>query len=153
MAACHPNFFTSGVVPKILIYDGDGHFGNGCVDIMQQFPSDFSHVTYMGESYGINKDKPVSQIADIDFSQYGLVLYQAGADAHEDDPYGVGYLSTSKFVTRDHLMFSRMNRAGVPYVWNLAGGYNGQRTIKLHAMTWENYVSAAHMHTLVQVRP
>jgi acetoin utilization deacetylase AcuC-like enzyme len=49
-----------------------------------------------------------------------LVLYQAGADPHVDDPLG-GILSSQEMSARDRLVFERLGH--VPMVWNLAGGY------------------------------
>ena len=49
-----------------------------------------------------------------------LVLYQAGADPHIDDPLG-GILTTAQMSARDRLVFEKLGH--LPLVWNLAGGY------------------------------
>ena len=50
-----------------------------------------------------------------------LVLYQAGADLHVDDPMG-GVLKTEQLYERDQAMREvAMHR--VPLVWNIGGGY------------------------------
>lgn len=54
--------------------------------------------------------------------QYDLVLYQAGADIHVDDPLG-GLLTTDQMKQRDISIFSNCARLQIPLVWNLAGGY------------------------------
>lgn len=54
--------------------------------------------------------------------EYNLVLYQAGADIHIDDPLG-GLLTTEQMIFRDELVFRGCARFGIPIVWNLAGGY------------------------------
>jgi acetoin utilization deacetylase AcuC-like enzyme len=51
-----------------------------------------------------------------------LLLYQAGADSHINDPLG-GYLSTEAMRLRDDTVFKAARQAGVPVAWNLAGGY------------------------------
>jgi len=50
------------------------------------------------------------------------LLYQAGADAHIDDPLG-GWLTTAQMRQRDALVFEAALGYGIPVVWNLAGGY------------------------------
>jgi acetoin utilization deacetylase AcuC-like enzyme len=51
-----------------------------------------------------------------------VILYQAGADPHIDDPLG-GFLTTQQLRERDRLVFETANLLGVPIAWNLAGGY------------------------------
>ena len=63
----------------------------------------------------------VDELADCD-----LVLYQAGADPHVNDPLG-GWLTTDELRRRDAIVFERLRALGVPVVWNLAGGYQQER--------------------------
>lgn len=65
-----------------------------------------------------------------------VVLYQAGADAHEDDPLG-GWLTTEEMVERDRIVFETLARKGIPVAWNLAGGYQEpiERVLGLHSDT------------------
>lgn len=51
-----------------------------------------------------------------------VLLDQAGADAHVDDPLG-GWLTTAQLAERDRIVFETAHRIGLPLVWNLAGGY------------------------------
>ena len=51
-----------------------------------------------------------------------VILYQAGADPHINDPLG-GFLTTNQLRERDRLMFEAANSIGIPIAWNLAGGY------------------------------
>jgi acetoin utilization deacetylase AcuC-like enzyme len=51
-----------------------------------------------------------------------VVLYQAGADPHLDDPLG-GWLTTEQLRRRDAGVFASFREIGVPVAWNLAGGY------------------------------
>lgn len=51
-----------------------------------------------------------------------LIIYQAGADQHIDDPYG-GLLTSEQMKKRDFLVFEYAKSKGIPLVWNLAGGY------------------------------
>ena len=49
-----------------------------------------------------------------------VVLYQAGADPHIDDPLG-GILTTQQMSARDQWVFERLGH--LPMGWNLPGGY------------------------------
>jgi acetoin utilization deacetylase AcuC-like enzyme len=55
-----------------------------------------------------------------------LVLYQAGADPHIDDPQG-GWLTTIQLWQRDAMVFEALSKLKVPVAWNLAGGYQVER--------------------------
>jgi len=55
-------------------------------------------------------------------SDCDVMLYQAGADPHIDDPLG-GWLTTAQLRERDRVVFESAKRYGVPIAWNLAGGY------------------------------
>lgn len=72
------------------------------------------------------------------FGDCDLVLYQAGADPHEDDPLG-GSLTTAELRRRDECAFRVLGAAGVPVVWNLAGGYQEpvSRVLDLHLQTFD----------------
>jgi acetoin utilization deacetylase AcuC-like enzyme len=51
-----------------------------------------------------------------------VILYQAGADPHVDDPLG-GWLTTEQLAQRDRIVFETARAMQVPIAWNLAGGY------------------------------
>ncbi len=69
-----------------------------------------------------------------------LVLYQAGADAHRNDPLG-GLLSNRELLERDQFVFSQLRKAEIPVAWNLAGGYQRdefgsiEKVLKIHRQT------------------
>lgn len=116
-----------GLVQRIGILDCDFHYGNGTDDIIAMTQSDWVHnITnsrgYKGET-GRGDDflealpALVRQLAGCD-----LILYQAGADAHVDDPLG-GFLTTHQMRLRDRIVFNEISALGIPLVWNLAGGY------------------------------
>ncbi len=58
-------------------------------------------------------------------SDCDVVLYQAGADPHRDDPLG-GWLTTRQLHERDEVVFQSLAARAVPVAWNLAGGYQQQ---------------------------
>ena len=67
----------------------------------------------------------------------GIIMYQAGADAWDQDPYGAGYLDQLGMMRRDQGTFDAAQRAGVPLVFNLAGGYSNpmQKVLDIHLST------------------
>jgi acetoin utilization deacetylase AcuC-like enzyme len=65
-----------------------------------------------------------------------VVLYQAGADPHIDDPLG-GFLTTSQMAMRDWKVFQGLKERGIAVAWNLAGGYQSplSKVVQLHLNT------------------
>ena len=75
----------------------------------------------------ILKSKGSKFINEIDsilepFKDCDLIIYQAGADQHIDDPYG-GLLTYEQMKQRDRKVFEFAKATRIPIVWNLAGGY------------------------------
>lgn len=70
------------------------------------------------------------------FYSADLVLYQAGADCHVDDPLG-GWLTTEEMKDRDETILEYFYKVGMPVAWNLAGGYQDeyQNVLDLHLNT------------------
>lgn len=127
------------LVSRIGILDCDYHFGDGTADIIQQLrlQDEVIHVT-SGAGYQCNAD---SFFTDLErglkkFEHCDLLLYQAGADPHVDDPLG-GFLTSAQMAKRDRLVFEYTKRQGLPLVWNLAGGYQTpvSKVIDLHTTT------------------
>lgn len=129
---------------KVLILDFDQHYGDGTDALIKRFDLEDSvtHIT-AGKSY--NSAKQVLGITHqvdhmLKTGAYGLVLFQAGADIHVDDPLG-GILTTEQMRQRDANIFAACKRNDVPLVWNLAGGYqrdeNGgiEPVVALHRQT------------------
>ena len=74
-----------------------------------------------------------------------IVLYQAGADPHVDDPLG-GFLTTTQLATRDWKVFDGLRQHGIPVAWDLAGGYQTplSKVIEIHVNTFRAAVATAH---------
>lgn len=136
---------AAGLVERVLILDCDQHYGDGTQDIIETVGVDWvTHVTHGGGLPGSyrNRSEMLAMIRQHvpAFAERGLVLYQAGADCHVDDPLG-GFLSTEEMAERDRLAFSLAVQHRVPLVWNLAGGYQRDRrgtiepVLRLHRQT------------------
>lgn len=118
-----------GLVRRVAILDCDVHYGNGTDDIitrlglqdqiahhtMGQYFVDEQSVGHQAKHFMAWLNTATQQSADAD-----LVIYQAGADPHINDPLG-GLLTTREMLKRDLVVFRAFR--GRPLVWNLAGGY------------------------------
>jgi len=132
-----------GLVDKVLILDFDQHYGNGTQDIIDHFDLDWvTHIT-AGRSYN-TADEALGQIRMLKryADKVDLVLYQAGADIHVDDPLG-GIMTTEQMYKRDRYVLRTCCQYGMPLVWNLAGGYQRDKTggiepvLALHRQTMD----------------
>lgn len=154
---------------RICIIDADMHHGNGTDDILDKLPhlrekiihfslGDWFDMPEDADDYmdcflpghtvdqylGSNVKNTSSDKIQVlrPFAKPDLIIYQAGADVHIDDPYG-GILNTDQIYERDRRMFSLAKDAGIPIAWNLAGGYqtdeNGsiQKVLDLHLNTFK----------------
>lgn len=120
---------------RVVIIDGDGHHGDGTDNILEHFSNkamfaNIDNVTGMRAKTWRRMIGTALADGPID-----LLIYQAGADAHEADPFGAGYLSTEEMQARDEWIFTFAAKNAVPVVWNLAGGYAGENTYRLHEQT------------------
>jgi acetoin utilization deacetylase AcuC-like enzyme len=132
---------SEGLVRRVMILDCDQHFGDGTEEILERLGLEgtVENVTF-GRWFGRPADasaylaeliRQVSRLPDFD-----LVLYQAGADVHVEDPLG-GVLTTEQMIERDRIVFEAARNADIPIAWNLAGGYQDplNRVVELHVNT------------------
>lgn len=134
-------------VEKVGIVDCDAHYGNGTDDIIEKkkLSNYIRHYTFGAED-NHNPDWKGDERADnwllrlpeilAPFQDCQVILYQAGADAHADDPLGGG-LTTEQMAKRDVIVFSTFRKYGIPVAWNLAGGYQYpiEKVLQLHDNT------------------
>lgn len=131
---------ASGEANRVGILDFDQHEGDGTDNIIRRLNIDWiTHFT-AGKHYHFTAQAPgfldaipqiVAGMTDCD-----VILYQAGADPHVDDPLG-GWLTAEQLSIRDELVFATAAELGVPLAWNLAGGYQVplRRVLKVHNNT------------------
>lgn len=115
---------AEGKVQRVGILDCDQHYGDGTDDIIQAHHIDW--IRHLSKER-TDPDEAEAYLSDLpaavrSFADCDLLMYQAGADPHVDDPLG-GFLSTEQLARRDHIVFSTAKAMGIPVVWNLAGGY------------------------------
>ncbi|MEY4064525.1 MAG: hypothetical protein RIR26_733 [Pseudomonadota bacterium] len=131
---------------RVAIVDADQHYGDGTDDILSHLGiKDIFHFTF-GRHFRTRHDsaeylKTARAIPEM-VKKFGadIVLYQAGADVHVDDPLG-GVLTSEQIAERDESIVAGCWREGIPVAWNLAGGYqrdadNGiSKVINIHLET------------------
>lgn len=141
--------FATGQTRKVAIIDCDYHYGDGTQAIVEalNLQEQVLHVTL-----GLTHKRP-DQASDYltkmrelrqSLASFGpdIILYQAGADTHIDDPLG-GLLTTEQMRERDRILFSVAHELGIPVAWNLAGGYQVEpdgsipKVVALHLNTFE----------------
>lgn len=116
----------AGLVSRVAILDCDAHYGNGTDSIINELNIDWIEHHTQGREFGTAfnaADGAYERWLDAAIercSTCDLVLYQAGADPHIDDPLG-GILTTDQMAARDRKVLEKLGQ--LPMVWNLAGGY------------------------------
>ena len=127
---------------KVAILDLDQHYGNGTDSIINELrlKNKVAHWT-LGSS-GVNTrnahlfiDWLPGKIEQC-FAGADVLIYQAGADCHKDDPLG-GRFTTEQMFLRDRAVFQTAKRLGLPVAWNLAGGYQDpvEKVVAIHRNT------------------
>jgi acetoin utilization deacetylase AcuC-like enzyme len=132
---------------RIGILDFDQHYGNGSTDIIRKLGLHWVE-HYSAAACWDRVEQAESFLDEIQaimrsFSACDLLLYQAGADPHINDPLG-GWLSTAQLRERDRRVFTSCRAMGLPVAWNLAGGYqtNLRKVLDIHDNTMLECLSA-----------
>lgn len=115
------------LVERVGILDFDMHYGDGTQTIIEHLHAEDWITHYSAGKEYLHPNQAQEFLDRIDeyveyMKECDVILYQAGADPHIDDPLG-GWLTTDQLAERDRLVFSAARRQGVPIAWNLAGGY------------------------------
>ena len=142
---------------KIFVLDCDQHGGNGTAEFTRRLDNLFNFSIY-GLPFGcptyaraqtrhIHKDRG-------NFAQYALavheglqqarewgadlVIYQAGMDCHQADPFGSSWFSAELIQKREEMVFNLAKRHQLPLMFVLAGGYQPlDDLVKLHLLTFQ----------------
>ncbi len=144
----------------VAIVDCDRHFGNGTQDIIERLHLEdrVPHWTYGRDVpsgyHRTNFEKQIRQFINSFAMQTEpgrrVLLYQAGADVHVNDPLGPGPtrgMTDDDLRQRERLIFTLCRDLRIPVVWNLAGGYQRDqhdgisKVLELHRATMEECVA------------
>jgi acetoin utilization deacetylase AcuC-like enzyme len=131
---------AAGEADRVGILDFDNHYGDGTDHIISRLHIDWITHYSAGRAYFDSGDAgrflaaiagKIEAMRDCD-----VILYQAGADPHIDDPLG-GWLTTEQLFERDRLVFQSAHALSVPVAWNLAGGYQSplRKVLDIHDNT------------------
>ncbi len=127
---------------RVFVIDCDEHGGNGTEEFAAILPN-LHTASVFGTRFGCRGgerswafpvnvrrfgfevyEAALATIFDlVDRVEPDLVLYQAGADCHIDDPKGRAGLSTRQLFQRDVMVFEAMAARAIPLVFVVAGGY------------------------------
>lgn len=141
-------------VRRVAIVDCDYHYGDGTQAIIDAYGlgGQIDHLSF-GKSYrkphqaDAYLDEVIGLRARFREQRPDIILYQAGADTHVDDPLG-GLLTTEQMRRRDREVFDLARALQIPVTWNLAGGYQVEpdgsipRVVELHLNTFEEALAA-----------
>jgi acetoin utilization deacetylase AcuC-like enzyme len=104
------------------------HYGNGTQDIVDRLGLRFiRHYSFGGDRLA-SLESSEQWLAELPGIVQGIarevdvIIYNAGADPHVDDPLG-GLLTTEQLLRRDEIVFEAARQFGVPVAVSLAGGY------------------------------
>ena len=146
-----------GLIERAAIVDLDVHQGNGTNAIFAGDDSVFTFSMHGRRNYpfikvpgsldveledGCADDDYLAPLADalplvISRARPDLVVYLAGADAHEGDRLGRLRLTAGGLARRDVMVLQSAREVGIPVVVTIAGGYGHDTgvTVGLHAET------------------
>lgn len=137
---------------RVGILDCDMHDGNGTDAILARLgASSWVHHFNTGARFH-RPEEAAAFLARLpaiarEMRDCDVVLYQAGADPHVDNPLG-GWLTTDQLRERDRIVFDTLASLGVPVAWNLAGGYQKEpdgsipRVLEIHENTARAAIAA-----------
>ena len=135
---------------RVFVLDCDEHGGNGTEEFTHRLPNLYNF-SINGTGFGMrggersicrtlrpvtNDFGPYHQALDDAFDKIeawrpDIVLYQAGADPHINDPLGSLGMTTEQMFDRDRIVFQRCKERRVPVLFVLAGGYQEPIETKL----------------------
>ncbi|MDQ3555478.1 MAG: histone deacetylase [Gemmatimonadota bacterium] len=136
-----------GLARRVAILDCDQHFGDGTRDIIRRLGLGWiAHYTYGASPVKAEASAAwlakLPELVSETLRDCELVLYQAGADPHREDPLG-GAFTTDQLAERDRIVYETCRELGVPVVTTLAGGYQKpvEKVVQLHVNTLLRYAA------------
>ena len=142
---------------RVFILDCDQHMGDGTVELANRIDNLFNFSIY-GFPLGVTaNERSASHLihkTSGNFAQYtmaiyeafqraidwqaDIIVYQAGMDCHQHDPFGSKWLTTELIEKREELVFSLAKKHKIPIMFVMAGGYQPlPELVPLHLKTFE----------------
>lgn len=148
---------AEGRVRRVVILDGDVHQGNGSAYLCSEDPSIYTFSIHGARNYPFRKevsdldielddgttDGPYLAALErglataIDQARADFAIYLAGADPYVEDRYGRLAMTKRGLRARDQMVYDACQRAGLPVVLTMAGGYarNVDDIVDIHYAT------------------
>ncbi|AXY59709.1 histone deacetylase [Acinetobacter sp. WCHAc010052] len=142
---------------RIFVLDCDQHGGDGTAEFTRRLENLFNF-----SIYGLACDCPTYERSETrhihreqgNFARYtmaiheafrtaslwqaDLMIYQAGMDCHQADPFGSAWFSSELLHKRDEMVFSLAKKHDIPIMFVLAGGYQPlDDLVRLHLQTFD----------------
>lgn len=149
VAQCFPD-------KRIFVLDCDQHGGNGTAEFTRRMDNLFNfsiHGLPFGcPTYERSETRHIHK-SQGNFAQYtlaihegfqkalawgaDLIIYQAGMDCHQADPFGSTWLTKELLQRREEMVFNLAKKHKIPLMFVLAGGYQHlPDLVELHKMTF-----------------
>ena len=141
---------------RIFVLDCDQHGGNGTAEFAELLPNLFNF-TIFGLRFGhCDNERSIGRLiprVSGNFTEYqqaleegfehilnwetDIIIYQAGVDCHQLDPFGSAWFDTESLYRRDKMVFEFAKRHHIPLLFVLAGGYQElSQLVALHVNTF-----------------
>jgi acetoin utilization deacetylase AcuC-like enzyme len=140
---------------RVMVIDCDEHGGNGTEEFAAILPNLYNvsifgtrfgcrgglrswamQVRVREQGFGPYLDALLEVESLVDTHRPDMLVYQAGADCHENDPKSQVGLTTRQMFQRDLTVFRIARERGIPIVFVVAGGYqHADRVARLNANT------------------
>ena len=153
---------------KIFILDCDQHGGNGTAEFTLRLPNLFNfsiyglafgcpryeraetrHIHKKTGSYDEYQQAIHEGIAAAKAWGADLIIYQAGMDCHQADPFGSTWFTTELIAEREKLVFNLTKAHNFPVLFVLAGGYQKlSNLLELHLSTFRAAYQAYYNDSL-----
>lgn len=141
---------------RVFVLDCDQHGGNGTAEFTRSLENLFNY-TIFGLRYGcreyersVNAWIPREQGSFVQYQtaledaftrvlawRTDLLVYQAGMDCHQLDPFGSAWFDQESLYQRDLMVFEFAKQHQIPILFVLAGGYQALPALtELHVSTF-----------------
>ncbi|EAR08724.1 histone deacetylase [Reinekea blandensis] len=156
LAICARHALTKPGIDRVLIIDTDVHQGDGTARILdndpdiltvsfhcrQNFPARKAHSNWDFELDHQSGDQTYLNLVHrhipylLDITEPDLVLYDAGADVHQDDALGLLNLTDDGIYQRDVFILSECAYRNIPVSCVIGGGYmkDRKRLAEVHSI-------------------
>lgn len=138
LAEARPHLFN------LSIYGNDYHRNQAFRDVRVRQHEDGPNHQSIALAEGAGRSETLAAIEDgferiLSYGRPDLLIYQAGADPYQEDPYSPLLLDHEDLLARDLRVFEIAKRESLPIAWVLAGGYteDTSKVVRVHLNTFE----------------